>query len=740
MDQGSSSKSWLTLENVAARRPLTGIEPGKPVWSTDGRWLAFLWARDGRCCREAWVVKKDGTGLRQLSPCGGGRADVSSGQGGATDIVWVPGTDILVLLREGAIWETHVSSGEARLLARACQPAWPGSLRSELGVSPDGAMISFLQDGDLWLLHRDSVQLMRATTVGQPPVGVIPLGTYYRPDVEIGPATWGAPPSYLWSPDGRYIAVHHVDRRHVHTMSFPYYLGEEPVMNVLRRSRPGETNEARTIGIYAVTTGSLHMLDLPATTDMRVVSFAWSPSGVLLVDRESDDAIDRRLYLFYPQTNRVIEVWHCHRETRVYNDIASGWHGDGRSILLSADLEDRYRLYVFTPKSLNDLGSENELPSFSADILRCEGSVRAVSPDFCDVTGPGIPVPNTSDILFVSNEPSPHERHVWRTDDQGRHRIRLTTRPGCHQPFLSPDGSVLALLSTDDVTPLTLCLTSAESPTDPVCVTTVPSLSELSRTWRPARYVSIPHRSDRFSVHVRILEPPALDHTKRHPVIFGPMYSNTVRNRWDQRFGALQQYLVLVRGYIVVQVDVRGSTGYGRDFREAFLMDWGGGDLDDIERAVEYVKGLPYVDPDRLGIWGTSYGGTLTIYMLLKKPGLFRAGVAAAPAVDPYYFGSDDVAICRRPSTHPHAFTRGAAQYAGNLQDHLLIIHGMQDDVVPFQTTVALAEELIRLGKDFEIAFAPAATHAWSQREDYALFLMRRLVGHFDRYLRDRSE
>ena len=82
------------------------------------------------------------------------------------------------------------------------------------------------------------------------------------------------------------------------------------------------------------------------------------------------------------------------------------------------------------------------------------------------------------------------------------------------------------------------------------------------------------------------------------------------------------------------------------------------------------------------------------------------------------------------------AFTRGVLQYAANLRDHLLIMHGMQDDVVPFQTTVALTEELTRWGKDFEVAFAPAATHAWSQRPDYALYFMRRLVAHFEKHLK----
>jgi len=246
--------------------------------------------------------------------------------------------------------------------------------------------------------------------------------------------------------------------------------------------------------------------------------------------------------------------------------------------------------------------------------------------------------------------------------------------------------------------------------------------------------VTFPSRIDDYTLHARVLEPVDLDRGKRYPVVFGPVYSNTVRNRWGGRNALLHQLLV-ERGYIVVQVDVRGSTGYGRAFREEFLMDFGGEDLDDLHSAVEYMATLPYVDPDRIGIWGSSYGGLLTIYSLLKKPGVFKAGVAGAAAVDPYFFGTDDVAIVRRPQSHPEAFARGAAQYAGNLQDHLLIIHGTQDDVVPFKTTVMLAEELMRHGKDFDFAFAPGATHGWTRRPHHARYLLGKLVAHFDRYL-----
>jgi dipeptidyl-peptidase-4 len=338
-------------------------------------------------------------------------------------------------------------------------------------------------------------------------------------------------------------------------------------------------------------------------------------------------------------------------------------------------------------------------------------------------------------VIFTATKPGPYERQVYRVPGEAAVPLPLTTRPGVHVPTVSPDGRRLASLWSDDVTPTELLVLETRPGGSEYQVTTSPPAEFARSKWASPRYETFRNAADGFVVHARITEPPSLDRTKKHPVIFSGVYSNTVRNRWGGVPGTLGQFLVQ-HGYIVVQVDVRGSVGYGRAFREAFLMDYGGKDLDDLQAVADGLKRLPYVDGTRMGIWGSSYGGLLTVYTLLKRPGLFVAGVAGAPAVDPMAFGPDDVAITRSPKTNPDAFVRGSALSLGeNLRDHLLIIHGLMDDVVPFRTTMALAERLMLLGKDFDLATAPAATHAWSSREHYALYFYRKLADYFDRHL-----
>lgn len=712
----------LTIERIAASPNLLGTAPGSPEWSPDSRTLAFLWNDQARPARDVWTVSSVGgkpVRLTNVSGAGGcatappaGASEPASGSGASVaEVTWAPDGETLFLLCRGNVFSVPRAGGALVPLTRT------GGSKSDLAVSPDGRFVSFLQDGDLWLITRPAGDLVRATHVGVPGPGTVPLGTYNRPDVEFGRYVWGgALPAYLWSPDSRTVALHYVDRRKVRKVPFPYYLGDETTVNELRRGYPGDHDEIRTLAFYHVGSGQLRMLEFPDQGWRFINGYAWADGERLLIDQQTDTQQDRWLLFAHAATGAMEEVWHDQRASRVYNAVEALWDAVGRRILMIGDLDDRYRLY---------------------DVNKPGTPPAALTPATYDITGVAVAGTGAQRAIFVvSNEVNPYERHVYRMPASGGAAVRITTRPGTHQPFVAPDGSAVALLSTSDTEPTELYLANARDGRPETRVTTSPPAEFGEYRWARPRYVTFKSRIDDHTLHARILEPPNLDRTKKYPIVFGPVYSNTVRNRWAGANATLQQFLAVERQAIVVQVDVRGSTGYGRTFREQFLGDYGGRDLDDLQSALEYLETLPYADTKRAGLWGSSYGGLLTVYMLFKKPGVFKAGVAGAAAVDPRFFGVDDVAITRLPNTDPEIFRKGvAAQYAKNLRDPLLFIHGMQDDVVPFKTIVDLMEQLMRLGKDFDIALAPAATHGWTQRDYYATFMYRKLVTHFERHL-----
>jgi dipeptidyl-peptidase-4 len=691
----------LTVERLVAEPHLTGTAPTSPAWSPDSQWLAFRWNDAARSNMQLWLTDRSGGPPERLTG-----ADEQS----VSEIAWTPDSQAIVFLQNGDLWLLELADQRLQQITRN------GGNKSELGVSPDGQLATYLAGGDLWAVVLRDGTIVRLTEVGVAGLSNVQVGRYSRPEAEVGPGIWGGP-TYAWSPDARYIAVHYVDRRQQRKVPFPYYLADETLPNVVRRGYPGDANEARHVGLLRFDDRHLELLPLPEPEHNQVVGFAWSPDGRLLIDSASDTAADRWLDIVEPDSNDIRRIWHLNRPSRIYTSFASAWHPDGRQVLFSSDIEDRYGLYRLDPET----GSHERLSMPSHDLLG-EFSV----------------IPDADAVFYKANDPDPSEQQVFRIAADGGEARRITSLAGTNNGVPSPDGSRLAILYSADASPPELYLAHTGE-RELRRLTTSPPEEFRQRSWTSGRYVSFPSRADDFTLHARILEPAVLEAGRRHPVVLGPVYSNTVRNRWSGRYSAVQQLLV-DNGYIVVQVDIRGSTGYGRDFREAFLTDFAGDDLEDLASAVDYLKTLQHVDPDRIGIWGSSYGGTLTIYSLLKNPGLFRAGVAAAAAVDPRFFGPDDVAIVRDPTTHPEIFERLATYDAGMLEDHLLIIHGMQDQVVPFKTTAVLAEELMRQGKDFEFAFAPGATHSWTTEPHHARYLLGRLLSHFNRYLKDGPE
>ena len=691
----SAQVSALTLDDVFASPAMTGTTPARPTWAPDSRHVAFSWSEPGQSGRGLWVATYDGQQVRLVS---------QEASPSVRSYDWADKVTI-ISLRGNELWRTSLDSGEDAPF----MSIEPGAYA--LTLFPSGNQAAYLKDGDLWLADFESNENRQLTDIGIPSLSSLPKGRYSRPEREIGPGIWSGP-TYKWSPDGQTIAIHVVDRRQMRRVPFPDYLAPETNPNEVRRGYPGDPNEIRRVGLLDVQRGSVTYLDLPEPDANQVMDFNWSPRGDLLVDIASDTAVDRRLFVVPSGEIEPRQIWQSVRESRSYTAFASNWHADGEHVVFLSDMGDRYGLYVIDATPSRDLPQRLTDPTY--DVLS-EPTVVGRA------------------LFYTGNGVNPYEQHVYRVNLSGGEPQQLTHLAGRNTGYPSPDGRHLAFLHSSDSSPTELYVAPANGD-EAIRITHSPLPAFHDRTWAAAEYVSFPSLVDDYTLHARILKPANLLPGKQYPVLFGPVYSNTAKNRWTGTSRLIQQVL-LEKGYIVVQVDSRGSDGYGRAFREEFALGFADQDIEDYASAVAYMESLEYVDPDRIGIWGSSYGGTLSVYSLLKKPGLFQAGVAAAAAVDPIFFGTDDVAIVRTPQTHPEVFERKAINYAANLEDHLMFIHGMQDHVVPFKTTAVLAEELMRQGKNFDFVFAPGATHGWSREPHHARYLYGKLIEFFDRYL-----
>jgi len=695
-----AQEAELTLDDIFASPRLTGTTPSRPVWAPNSEYFAFSWNEPGKQGRGLWLATNDGSEVRLLS---------NAASPSVRDMLWTDENTILSL-RGSNLWQTSLSQGEDRQFMSIEAGA------RNLSISPSSMQAAYIKNGDLWLADFSSKQNRQLTKIGIASLSSLRKGRYSRAEREIGPGIWSGP-TYKWSPDGKTIAFHLVDRREMRKVPFPDYLSDETDPNEVRRSYPGDPNEIRRVGLLDLESGNIIYLDLPDPHAHQVIDFNWSPDGSLLIDTASDTAVERKLFIVAPGESQLREIWRSVRESRMYTSFGSTWHPDGKQVIFLSDMGDRYGLYTI------DTSVSNARPQLLTD------------PSYDVLSAPTVA---GNALFYTGNGVNPYEQHVYRLDLSSGKPEQVTHLAGQNVGYPSPDGRQLVFRHSNDTSPPELyVVSSTDDKAKRITHSPLPAFTE--RTWATAQYVNFPSLIDDYRLHARIVKPTNMQPDKQYPVLFGPVYSNTARNRWAGNYSLIQQLLVQ-KGYIIVQVDSRGSNGYGRAFREEFLLGFADDDIEDYASAVAYMESLDYVDPDRIGIWGSSYGGTLSVYSLLMKPGLFQVGVAAAAAVDPVFFGTDDVAIVRTPQTQPEVFERKALKYAANLEDKLLFIHGMQDHVVPFKTTAVLAEELMKQGKNFDFAFAPGATHGWSGERYYNRYLFGKMIEYFDRYLGEPSK
>jgi dipeptidyl aminopeptidase/acylaminoacyl peptidase len=318
-----------------------------------------------------------------------------------------------------------------------------------------------------------------------------------------------------------------------------------------------------------------------------------------------------------------------------------------------------------------------------------------------------------------TNEGSPADEHFYRMAVTGGTREKLTTKPGRHLVTLSPDETMRADVYSFDNRPPDLFLERNAAASEMSQLTTSPSAEFLSFPWIAPELIMIP-ASDGVQLPAHIYRPADM---KAQPngaaVIFvhGAGYLHNVGNFWSEypREYMFNQFLA-AHGYVVLDVDYRASSGYGRDWRTAIYRYMGGRDLQDQVDASRYLEKTFSIDPERIGIYGGSYGGFITLMALFTEPKHFGAGAGLRSVTDWSHYNHGYTSnILNNPQNDTLAYRRSSPIYfAEGLEDPLLMAHGMVDTNVPFQDIVRLTERLIELGKtNWELAVYPVEDHGF---------------------------
>ncbi len=325
-----------------------------------------------------------------------------------------------------------------------------------------------------------------------------------------------------------------------------------------------------------------------------------------------------------------------------------------------------------------------------------------------------------------TSEVSPYERHFYRLPIAGGTMERITTQRGGHQVVVSPNGAKIAdVFSTSNRPPELFVGTLAPS-TALSQLTTSPTAEWLSFPWIVPTIVTIP-ASDGVLVPARIYRPADM---KAKPngaaVIFvhGAGYLHNVHNYWSSyaREYMFNHYLAS-KGYVVLDVDYRASAGYGRDWRTAIYRWMGGRDLADHVDASRWLTKTYGISPNKIGLYGGSYGGFITLMALFTAPKDFGAGAALRSVTDWAHYNHGYTArILNQPQDDTLAYHRSSPiYYAEGLEDPLLMAHGMVDVNVHYQDIVRLTQRLVELGKTrWELATYPVEDHGFVRPASWA--------------------
>ena len=700
----------LTLEQVATY-PRPGMStPGSLSFTPDSQRVTYLAAPEGNLVRSLYA----------FDPATGEHTVLAGPEGATSDASFSREEQLQrerMRLREVGVTSYQFAKKAdppvllvpqppgLRVLARGAWIDLPGTAGAlDPTLSEDGSQVLFVRDGELWLAPVSAPGEPRRLTHDAEDGLTNGMAEFIAAE-ELGRS------SGAWlSPDGSRIAYIQADSRHIPNYPIVHQGLDQPDTEHHRYPFAGDANAKLRLGILPAAGGATTWLDT-GPADSYIARVAWQPSGALVVEVLSRDQRDLTVFAFDTGGERSV----------LRREHGDPWFnlGDGTRYLESGE-------GVFS----------SERTGFRHLYLRdANGDERAITDGEWMVTRIVSVDEKGRNAWFEGTREGPLVRHLYRVSLDGGELEQITNEPGHHNCEISPDfRAYVEHFSCREAAPI-VRVRALDGSQDVVLFDNRGSSAESLGLQVP-EFIDVA-AANGMPLHGALYRP-ADSGPGPFPLIvsvYGGPHAQAVGDHWSLTVDLRAQYLAQ-NGYVVLKLDNRGSAARGLAFEAELAGRFGTIEVEDQVAGVEALIARGLVDRERVGIYGWSYGGYMTAMSMMRRPDLFKAGVAGAPVAD---WDGYDTGYTERymgtPQSNPDGYRDGSLlTHAGKLEGRLLLVHGGVDENVHFRHTARLIVALTKAQKHYDLLLFPEERHMPRDRAGLE-YMERRLVTYFEEHL-----
>jgi dipeptidyl-peptidase 4 len=710
----------LTIEEIFAPGGLAGRGPENVEWSPDSTKLSYVQRDNEGEQGELWYADA-ATGEKKVLLSAAKLASLAPAYDKIKEerererltryhvaaYIWAPDSKSLLFDAHGQLWLFDLATTTAVQFTSAPEPS------IDPKFSPDGTHVSYVRHHNLYVRPVSGKAEKQLTKDAGDNLLNGDIDWVYAEELSVRS-------NYFWSPDGKQIVFLHMDETSVPTYPISNLIPTKATVDYQKYPKVGDPNPVVKLGLAEVDKDKVRWISLPNPEDSYIPRFGWVREGIVWAELLNRDQDKMELYFIDAKSGKSTNIL-TESAPDAWIDVNDDFRvlKSGDHFLWSSWRDGTTQLYLYSFDKQNPLAAEAKL-----DRQITRGSFEVTGVEAVDET--------SGTIFFSCNKDDPRQRQIYSIKLDGTGMQRLTPDEGIYSAEFSDDARHYKQTFAGPLSPehISLCTVGG------ACTSVWQARDEVTEYGlRAPKYLEF-KADDGTTLYGRLLMPQNPPATGKIPLIvniYGGPAAQMVLKELENPFDDILSR----QGFAIFAVDNRGTPGRDRKFQTAIRHEFGAIELKDQLTALDQLLAeYPQLDKDRIGIWGWSNGGSMTLYAMTHSD-RFRAGVAVAPVTDQIDY---DSIYTERYMGQLKDDRQGYAQSdvtadAANLHGALFLAHGTGDDNVHFQNSMQMINALIGAGKSFELMIYPNKTHSISG-SDARDHLFHMIDEHFQRELK----